>query len=245
MSRELMGAIEQLVGILRRHFIAVGSPPRLVSWSYIVGDRSLPPKERYAVLMDERFDRIREPGFNQLSALIKDVPDPLIAEAIKFIEPLTETAIALKKARIYIERERLDPAAAHCCYLFDELLKKRWFKPSSACLRVNVTHIRWGYSFRVFNERFLSDLIEAAHKTVARDISSALSLDREEQDIVDLLASVGHRMSTNEILGEFNRQGQIKAESTTKGKLAQLTKRKILNNRTDTNPKGYGLPAWD
>lgn len=82
-------------------------------------------------------------------------------------------------------------------------------------------------------------------RAIADELAVSPVLDPEEEAIVGLIVSVGHRLTTTQILSEFNRRGIIKAESTIKGKLAQLTKREVLVNRSDTSPKGYGLPEWD
>ena len=82
-------------------------------------------------------------------------------------------------------------------------------------------------------------------KAIGLELAVAPELDGEEQEIVELLIRVGHRPTTTQILDEFYRAGKVKGESTIKGKLAQLTKRRVLVNRTDTKPPGYGLPEWD
>ncbi len=82
-------------------------------------------------------------------------------------------------------------------------------------------------------------------RAIAQELSVTPDLDPEEESIVGLIVSTGRRLTTTQILSEFSKRGTIKAESTVKGKLAQLTRRKVLVNRSDTNPKGYGLPEWD
>lgn len=81
-------------------------------------------------------------------------------------------------------------------------------------------------------------------RAIAQELAIAPELDPEEEAIVGLIVATGRRLTTTQILDEFSKRGAIKAESTVKGKLAQLTKRKVLVNRSDTNPKGYGLPEW-
>lgn len=73
----------------------------------------------------------------------------------------------------------------------------------------------------------------------------SVPLDRDEEEIVELIEQVGHRLTTSEILSEFACRDQIKAESTIKAKLGRMVKSGHLNNRQDTQPyKGYGLPEW-
>ena len=57
-------------------------------------------------------------------------------------------------------------------------------------------------------------------KAAARELAVTPELDNEEREIVELLLAVGHRMTTTQILTEFNNRDVVKAESTIKGKLA-------------------------
>jgi len=66
-----------------------------------------------------------------------------------------------------------------------------------------------------------------------------MDLDSEEAAIVALLREVGHRLTTSQILSEFSKRNEPKAESTTKLKLSQLVRRRVLNNRSDSQPRGY------
>ena len=65
-----------------------------------------------------------------------------------------------------------------------------------------------------------------------------------EVDILDLLEEVGHRMTTVRILRELESRDQIHGESTVKTTLSRLCREGKVTNRTDTNPRGYGLPDW-
>jgi hypothetical protein len=85
----------------------------------------------------------------------------------------------------------------------------------------------------------------ASLKAIAKELAVAPDLDPEEEEIVALLMRQGKRLTTSQILSEFSRLGKPKGESTIRGKLAQLTRRKVLVNRTDTRPQGYGMPEWD
>jgi hypothetical protein len=70
--------------------------------------------------------------------------------------------------------------------------------------------------------------------------------DDEEREVIELIRSVGHRLTTTQLLSEFGQRGQIKAESTVKLKLSRMVAAGLLTNRQDVRPhKGYGLPEWD
>jgi hypothetical protein len=64
-------------------------------------------------------------------------------------------------------------------------------------------------------------------RAIAKELAVAPQLDGDEEDIMQLLARTGNRMTTSEILDAFNRTNNVKAESTIKLKLAGLTKRNI------------------
>ena len=70
---------------------------------------------------------------------------------------------------------------------------------------------------------------------------SSATLNDTERSIVEALRKAGHRMTTVELLT------MATGATTGNGKaaLASLVKRKILDNRQDTKPKGYGLPEWE
>lgn len=69
--------------------------------------------------------------------------------------------------------------------------------------------------------------------------------DDEEREIIELLRTVGHRLTTSKLLSEFDNRGSVKAESTIKLKLSRMVTAGLLSNRQDIKPhKGYGLPEW-
>jgi len=62
--------------------------------------------------------------------------------------------------------------------------------------------------------------------------------------IVQVLREAGHRMTTKEILSALRDKHGDASEGTTKQHLAMLVQHKVLNNRQDVTPNGYGLPEW-
>ena len=161
------------------------------------------------------------------------------------------------------------------CFLADELREKEIRKITELDGRIEALRIRLGIPslplperdgrtigftrFAVIRHKWNSEPEEKLHadndtdwydrmasmKAMARELAIAPQLDADEQDIVGLIVEARHRMTTTQILDEFARGNVPKGDSTIKGKLAQLTKRGVLVNRSDTNPKGYGLPEWD
>lgn len=248
MSLELLGSVQQLVSVLRRHFKPVGQPPHSPLWSYQVVSRKEPRDKRgdkFAQMHRQQFDECEKPEVFKFSALIRNDKHRLVVEAIKFLAPVADAAAALENAKRWIELERRDPAAAHCCHLFDELCELSWFKRSKGSPQFVAGHsVRWGYRLRSIKDRFLLDLSEAAHHTIASNISTALALDEDEKEIIALLNAAGRRLTTQQILDEFKRLGRIKSVGTTKLKLSALRDKGTINNRTDVRPRGYGLPTW-
>jgi hypothetical protein len=66
-------------------------------------------------------------------------------------------------------------------------------------------------------------------------------------DVIDLLASTGHRLTLDQILSGLDKQGTPHGESTVRRALAAAVKADPprLTNVSDANPRGYGLPRWD
>ena len=101
----------------------------------------------------------------------------------------------------------------------------------------------YSLTFMLPSESLLADIMESVSALSATPPAPA---DDEEQAIIDLIRSVGHRLTTSQLLSEFEHRGQIKAESTIKLKLGRMVRAGLLTNRQDVRPpKGYGLPEWD
>lgn len=63
-------------------------------------------------------------------------------------------------------------------------------------------------------------------------------------DVLSTLREVGHRLTTTQLLSEFSDREFLHGESTVKTTLARMVREKVLNNRSDISPKGYGFPEW-
>ena len=96
------------------------------------------------------------------------------------------------------------------------------------------------FALTPIGEPFISDLEVADFES--RTLAQIMETDKDEQDILDLLRSVGHRLTTMQIFDEFNRRNNPKGGSTIKAKLSSLVKRRILTNSHFQKPGGYGLP---
>lgn len=66
-------------------------------------------------------------------------------------------------------------------------------------------------------------------------------LNATERAIVDALRKAGRRMTGGPLLTEAI--GRV--DGNGRATLASLVKREVLNNRSDTKPRGYGLPDWE
>jgi hypothetical protein len=64
------------------------------------------------------------------------------------------------------------------------------------------------------------------------------------REIMATIREVGHRLTTPGILREMIARGYEWSESTIKHTLSSLVDNGALDNRQDTNPKGYRLPEW-
>lgn len=65
-----------------------------------------------------------------------------------------------------------------------------------------------------------------------------------EEDILQTLHEVGHRMLVEQLLVEMEHRGRIHGESTIRHALARMRREKRLSHDDETNPKGFGLPGW-
>jgi hypothetical protein len=106
--------------------------------------------------------------------------------------------------------------------------------------------------FRAWKRKYPTD--SAKFKTFVRDscddphlfdVLSDPTLSEAERKILKVIQSAGHRVTTDEIVGEIERQFGAASLGTTKQCLASLRRRTLLTNRQDESPKGYGLPEWD
>ncbi len=71
------------------------------------------------------------------------------------------------------------------------------------------------------------------------------NLSEAEKRIIEVIQTAGHRLKTNEIVCELEKQHGAASEGTTKMSLAGLVRLGLLTNRQDVFPKGYGLPEWN
>ena len=69
-------------------------------------------------------------------------------------------------------------------------------------------------------------------------------LNDAERDILSVIQEAKQRLTTPKVLAALEAKNGAVAESTTKSTLATLVRRGLLTNRSDTTPKGYGLPEW-
>lgn len=197
--------------------------------------------------LNARFAEAKKPEVCTLTSFLASPPHPLISEVVERVAPLEEVASALRAAAKTVEQERRDEAALMCCAMFDALCDWNWFEPSDSnpVLRKSKHGASWGYRVQEIDCHRLLRLLREAQKTVGRNLATALELDNDEKEVIALLHKVGHRLTTKGVLDEFNRLGQIKAESTTKTKLALMVKKGALTKDATAKPAGYGLPEWN
>jgi hypothetical protein len=66
-----------------------------------------------------------------------------------------------------------------------------------------------------------------------------------DQEIVETLRSVGHRLTTIPLIEAMQKRGLIPSESTVKKRLAVMVDDGRLDNDPHGRPRGYGLPEWN
>ena len=71
------------------------------------------------------------------------------------------------------------------------------------------------------------------------------ALSEAESRIIEVIRDAGHRLTTDQVLRELENRHGAASIGTTKVNLATLVRRRLLTNRQDVSPKGYGLPGGD
>jgi len=61
-------------------------------------------------------------------------------------------------------------------------------------------------------------------------------------DVLAIIRDVGHRLTTNEIFNELAQREKLHGDSTVRTTLARLVREDVLNNKSESRPRGYGLP---
>jgi hypothetical protein len=92
--------------------------------------------------------------------------------------------------------------------------------------------------------RFFYAVVDTARGLHDLSPKSTVRLSKAEKRIVDLIRETGHRMTTNAIMAGLETHNGSASLGTTKGALAALGRRDVLDNRQDVVPNGYGLFEW-
>ncbi len=241
MAGELGGAVKQLVVLLQRYFVPSGIPPRPAELSFRL------PFHRH-ITMDDHIDTQKHAALmretvSSFASLISDPLDPYAVKIMKAAPPLAEIAAVARDIRAYLDSE---PVRGRICYLYEKFIEMQVVTEIN--VRWSLRHSDEGealtliFKLTPIGSQFLHDLAAAGDE--GQTIALVLKPDHEEQEILDLIRSVGHRLTTDKILSEFNKRGNPKALSTTKAKLSSLVKKGLLRNTHLHKPRGYGLPEW-
>ena len=242
MAGESIGAVKQLVVLLRRYFTPSGIPPRPAELSCLLAtqDCGKVTDDEYRTArasVDFFWDEI------SFASLIADPPDPFATEVMEHLPTLSEIAATLRDVKQSLISEA---GRERYRYLFDKLLEQDVFTDLSVGVRKKNRNgpeeLYVTFVLKPIDEPFISDLEVSDFES--RTLAEIMETDKDEQDIMDLLRSVGHRLTTMQLLDEFNRRNNPKAGSTLKAKLSSLVKRRILTTSHLHKPGGYGLPEW-
>lgn len=242
MAGESIGAVKQLVVLLRRYFVPSGIPPRPAELSYLLATQTygkVTDAEQSAARDDLAFfwDDI------SFASLIADPPDLITSEIMEHLPTLSEIAATLRDVKESLISEA---GREHYRYLFDKLMERDVFTDFSVGVRKKNKNapeeLYVTFVLTPIGEPFIADLEVADFES--RTLAQIMETDKDEQDILDLLREVGHRLTTMQILAEFNFRKNPKGGSTIKAKLSGLVKRGLLRNSHLHKPGGYGLPEW-
>jgi hypothetical protein len=247
-ATQLTGAVKQLAVVLRRYFVPVGNPPEMPSWRYrhksvshqhspetYSGDE-LTVENRLAMSISHHalaqvFTMSESGRVLYFSSLMEDQLHPLTEEAIAAIPPLAQVAALLKDVKDGIES--CDYPPQRLSYLFEKLCKEQWAERAGVGIdmEAGIGVAVWiQFHLQPIAEQFVTDLLQAADEAGMTTQPRVMDQDEDERQIVKLLESIGHRLTTDQILSEFSKRGQVKAESTTKLKLSTLIKKGSSGN---------------
>lgn len=98
--------------------------------------------------------------------------------------------------------------------------------------------------FRVWHAHHPQQVPSSERLNIANPHDRELMLSPAERTIIDVISAAGSRMTTREVLDAIEVRNGVASEGTTKTVLSGLVRRKILTNRQDVKPKGYGLSEW-
>jgi hypothetical protein len=176
------------------------------------------------------------------ACLITDPVHTCAVTIMNNLPPIAEIATTARDVQFHLESESVRGRLA---YLFEKFCAMKLFSEIKVGWTTEVwppTDLRVVLTLTPIGSQFLSDFATAGEETQV--VTQVLRPDREEQEILNLLQSVGHRLTTTQILQEFNRRNNPKADSTTKAKLSSLVKKGLLTTRRSPKPSGYALPEW-
>lgn len=183
MANDLLSAIEQLLVALETHFSSRGNPQRAPAFAYPVDKAKMLRDE----VRDRRFADAERDDVRLMSALLADNPHPLLAEAIREIPALAETAVLLRNVRATLQgKAATSPTTVHVRFLFDKLLARPWFKGTPL---LTSSYTRWQYRFYPVSAEDRIALHDAASRSLATSIGAALKTN--QQRALDIIAASG------------------------------------------------------
>jgi hypothetical protein len=225
MSAELIGAIKQLVAILRRYWSLSGQPPERQTWTF-----PLPPE----FINYEEWSSKREGSYTHdnayFEALATNSSDPLIAEAIANIPALSEIAKAISDIKISLESNQAN-GSERLRYLFGNLCQKEWSGTFCISESMNLDCVDEfrakstivGYSFRVVEEQFLVDLLAASEEVRSGVPQANSSLTEREETVLEAIGD--SEMSAEELAVKAG----YPCNSAFRSLLSGMKKRSLLN----------------
>jgi hypothetical protein len=105
------------------------------------------------------------------------------------------------------------------------------------------------HHYRILSEQEAKAKFEAAGLSFPFELKAPSkekipSQHKSDQEILETLRGVGHRLTTNRLIDAMSERGLNPAESTVKKRLAEMVRDGLLTNDPTVNPRGYGLPEW-
>jgi hypothetical protein len=94
------------------------------------------------------------------------------------------------------------------------------------------------------DRRLALERFTAEREPTARPAKQSPRLTDRQDEIVKVIREAGRRLTQEQVLDKLRAEHDKVSSGTTYNYLAALVRMKVLTNRQDVEPPGYGLPEW-
>ena len=245
MSAELIGAVKQLVALLKRHFTVFGNPPVSPRWIYPVPFPTSQPPEMARAHAHGVLERLLDMGqdLTRFSVLLDDPPDPRMVELFDGVAPLLTVAQTLRDVEQRLQSTNI--GAERLRYLFGQLSERDWANSVTASVEFEdgqEVGMSIGFQLKPIEEQVLADILNATEEIgTTRGSDMPLLGERARLVLQSLLKKRAfdsdHRVTTEEVATAAT--GRIDDANQFKEVISELKAAKYVVTK-----KGRGGGCW-